>query len=143
MDPEQQRELLAAFGKDREFFDVADPVKTPVRESIDLTDTRPTYARPCFLPPPAPPVLSEQDMHATGTRSPLLTSGPRITPPTIEAGAEEPPRQSINSDHNSARLIKTTSAQEDQLRNILPSHFPQFRHIQNYGELGFYIDRSQ
>jgi hypothetical protein len=143
MDPEQQRELLAAFRKDSEFFDVADPGKTPVRESIDHVDTRPTYARPCFVPHPAPPVLPEQNMHAIGTRSLLLTPGSRITPPTIEAAAEEPLQQSINSDHNSARLIKTTSAQEDQLRNMLPSHFPQFRHIQNYGELGFYIDRSQ
>ena len=126
MDLEQRRDLLAAFSKDPEFFDVADTVKTPVRESIDLLDTRPTYAQPCFLAPRAPQVLPEQNIHGIGTRS-----------------LEEPARQSIDSDQDSARLIKTTSAQEDQLRNMLPSHFPQFRHIQNYGELRFYIDRSQ
>jgi hypothetical protein len=126
IDPERRRDLLAAFSKDPEFFDVADTVKTPLRESIDLIDTRPTYLQPCFLPPRAPQVLPEQNINGIRTRS-----------------LEEPARQAINSDQDSARLIKTTSAQEDQLWNMLPSHFPQFRHVQNYGELGFYIDRSQ
>jgi hypothetical protein len=115
MGAEQRRDLLAAFSKDPEFFDVADTVKTPVRASIDLIDTRPTYALPCFVAPRAPQVLPEQNIHGIGTRSLLLTPGSRITP-TIEAAAEEPPRQSIDSDHDSARLIKNTSAQEDQLR---------------------------
>jgi hypothetical protein len=43
MDTEQRRDLLAAFRKDPEFFDIADTVRTPVRESIDLIDTRLAY----------------------------------------------------------------------------------------------------
>ncbi|KAI9768866.1 MAG: hypothetical protein M1839_003949 [Geoglossum umbratile] len=143
MDPEQERDLLDAFRKNSEFFNAADTFKTPVRESIDLIDTRPACTKPLFLPPQTPEVLPVQNIHGIGTRSSLLTPGPRITPPTMEAAAEEHPRQSIDSDSNLARLINTTSAQEDQLRNVLPSHFPQFQHVQNYGELGFYIDRSQ
>jgi hypothetical protein len=53
MDPEQQRDLLAAFSRDPELYDVADTVRTPVRESVDLVDTRPVYLRTFFLPPPS------------------------------------------------------------------------------------------
>jgi hypothetical protein len=144
MDSEQRRDLLATFRKDPEFFGIADPVKTPVRESIDLTDSRPPYARPCFIPRSAHHVLPELNaIHGNRTHSLLPTPGSQTTPPTIEAAADEPPQQSIDPDHVSARLIQTTSVQDDQLQNVFPSHFPQFQHVQNYGELGFYIDRSK
>jgi hypothetical protein len=93
-------------------------------------------------PPRTPQVLPEQDIHGVGTRSLLRTPDSQITPSTIEAAVGEYPEQSIDSEHDSARLIKPTSSQEAQLRNVLPSHFPGFRHVQNYGESGFYIDRS-
>jgi hypothetical protein len=46
----------------------------------------------------------------------VITDAWRKITPTIEAVTEEPPRQSINSDRNSTRLINTTSAQKDQLQ---------------------------
>jgi hypothetical protein len=72
MDPEQRRDLLAAFSKDPEFFDVADTVKAPVRESIDLIDTRPAYAQPCFLPPPSASSITRAE-HTRNRNSLVIT----------------------------------------------------------------------